>query len=112
MDSVAGLSEPAPPIPRSNRHCRRQFAFVGLAVLLLVIIFLLTFGSRPGPPFTWLTQAEMVRLTHPGPLTRLKEKVIILTLPLWMRYWNTQPQILVDSSLLNVVLAQQLAILL
>jgi len=44
----------------------------------------------------------MARLTHPGPLTRLKEKVIILTLPIWMRYWNTQPQILVDSSLLTL----------
>jgi hypothetical protein len=73
-----------------------------LGVLLLVITLLLTLASRPGPPFAWLTQAEMARLTHPGPLTRLKEKVIILTLPIWMRYWNTQPQILVDSSLLTL----------
>ena len=102
MDSVAGLSEPASPIPKPNRYCRRGFALAMLGVLLLVITLLLTLASRPGPPFAWLTQGEMARLTHPRPLTRLKEKVIILTLPLWMRYWNTQPQILVDSSLLTL----------
>jgi hypothetical protein len=102
MDSVAGLSEPASPIPKPNRYCRRRFALAMLGVLLLVITLLLTLASRPGPPFAWLTQAEMARLTYPGPLTRLKEKVIILTLPIWMRYWNTQPQILVDSSLLTL----------
>ena len=102
MDSVAELSEPASPIPKSNRHGRRRFAFALLAVLLLVITLLFTLASRSGPPFVWLTQAETARLTHPGPLTRLKEKVIILTLPLWMRYWNTQPQILVDSRLLTL----------
>src|SRR5947207_2331065 len=100
MDSVAGLSEPASPIPTPNRHCRQRFALALLGVLLLVITLLLTLASRSGPPFAWLTQAELAQLANPGPLTQLKEKVIILTLPLWMRFWNTQPQILADSSLL------------
>ena len=100
MDSAG--SQPASPIPKPNRHCRRRFALAVMGALLLVIALILALPRRPGPPFAWLTQAEMARLTHPGPLTRLKEKVIILTLPLWMRYWNTQPQILVDSSLLTL----------
>jgi hypothetical protein len=44
----------------------------------------------------------MARLTHSGRLARLKDKVISLTARFWRRYWNTQPQILVDSSLLTL----------
>jgi len=102
MDSVLRLADPASPIPRSNRHCRRRFAVAVLGVLLLVITLLLTLPSRPVPPFAWLTQAEMARLTQPGPLTRLKDKMVILTAPLLRRYWNTQPQILIDSTFLTL----------
>jgi hypothetical protein len=102
MDSVPGLCEPASPIPKPNRHYRRRFALAVLGVLLLVIILFSTLASRSGPPFAWLTQAELAQLTQPGALTRLKDKVMILTAPLWLRYWNTQPQILVDSSLLTL----------
>jgi hypothetical protein len=73
-----------------------------LSVLLLVITLFFTLTSRPLPPVAWLTQAEMARRTQPGPLTRLKDKVISLTAPLWRRYWNTQPQILIDSRLLTL----------
>jgi hypothetical protein len=102
MDSVVRFSEPASSIPRSNRHCRRRLAVAALGVVLLVLTVLLTLPSRPVPPFEWLTQTEMARLTQPGPLTRLKDKVINLTAPLWRRYWNRQPQILVDSRLLTL----------
>ena len=44
----------------------------------------------------------MARLTHAGPLAQLKDKVISLTAPLWRRYWNTRPQILIDSRLLTL----------
>jgi hypothetical protein len=33
---------------------------------------------------------------------RLKNKVMNLTAPLWRRYWNSRPQILIDSSLLAI----------
>jgi hypothetical protein len=73
-----------------------------LGVVLLVITVLLTLPLRPVPPFAWLTDAEMARLTQPGPLTRLKDKVVIVTAPLWRHYWNRQPQILIDSRLLTL----------
>jgi len=73
-----------------------------LSVFLLVITLFFTLTSRPIPAVAWLTQAEMARRTQPGPLTRLKDKVISLTAPLWRRYWNTQPQILIDSRLLTL----------
>src|SRR5439155_14224214 len=101
MESEAGLSEPVPPIPKSGRYGRRRFALAILGVLLLGITLFLALPPRPVPPFTWLTQSEMSRLTQPGPLTRLRDKVISLTAPLWRRYWNTQPQILIDSRLLT-----------
>ena len=44
----------------------------------------------------------MARLAPAGPLAQLKDKVISLTAPLWRRYWNTQPQILIDSRLLTL----------
>src|SRR3989442_6817438 len=101
MEASARSTEPVSPIPRSNRHVRRRLSFVVLGVLLLVVILFSTLPSRPGPPFVWLTQEEMARLTHAGPLAQLKAKVISLTAPLWRRYWNTQPQILIDSRLLT-----------
>ncbi len=102
MESSARSTEPVSPIPRSNRHVRRRLSFVVLGVLLLVVILFSTLPSRPGPPFVWLTQEEMARLTPAGPLAQLKDKVISLTAPLWRRYWNTQPQILIDSRLLTL----------
>jgi len=102
MESEAGLSETVSPIPKPNRHHRRRFALAVPGVLLLIVALLFALDSRPVPPFAWLTQAEMARLTQPGPLTRLKDKVVILTAPLWRHYWNRQPQILIDSRLLTL----------
>ena len=102
MESAAGLSEPVSPIPTPNRHGRRRFALAVLGLLLLIITLFLMVPSRPGPPFAWLTQAEMARLAHSGPFTRLKEKLMNLTAPLWRRYWNTQPRILIDSRLMTL----------
>jgi hypothetical protein len=86
-------------LPKSKRHVRRRISFVVLLLLLVVILFS-TLPSRPDPPFLWLTPEEMARLTQAGPLAKLKDKVITLTEPLWRRYWNTRPQILIDSRLL------------
>src|SRR6266550_2777952 len=102
MESAEGLSEPVPSIPKPNRQRRRRFALVVLVALLLVFALLLALASRPGPLFAWLTQAEMSRLTRPGPLTRLKDKVITLAAPILRRFWNTQPQILIDSRILTL----------
>ena len=89
---------PVPSIRKSNRQGKRRFILAALGVLLMVITIFLMFPSSPVPSFTWLTPAEMTRLTRAGPMTRLKDKVISLSAPLWRRYWNTQPQILIDSS--------------
>ena len=102
MESETGLSEPVSPIPKPNRHRRRRFALAVLGALLLGIALLSALRSSPVPTFAWLTQAEMARLTQTGPLTLLKDKVTRLTAPLWRRYWNTQPQILIDSRLLTL----------
>src|SRR3989442_1780025 len=101
MESEAGSTEPVSPIPKSNRHARRRFSVVVLSVLLVVIL-LSTLPSRPVPPFVWLPPEEMARLSQAGPLAQLKDKVISLTAPLWRRYWNTQPQIFIDSRLLTL----------
>jgi hypothetical protein len=102
MELEAGLSGPVSPIPKSYRRGRRRFTLALLGVLLLVIVLFLLLASKPVTPFAWLTQAEMARLTQAGPLTRLKDKVMILTAPLWRRYWNRRPQILIDSRLLTL----------
>ncbi len=102
MDPVERISEPVLRIPKPNPRRRRRFALAMLGMLLLSITPLLTLASRPGPPFAWLTQAEMARLTNPGPLTRLKDKLMNLTAPLWRRYWNTQPEIGMGCRLLTL----------
>ena len=104
MDSVPGSSEPTSPIPKRKGHRVRRFALAvaALGVLLLVFILFFTLTSKPDPTFLWLTQAEMARLTHSSPLTRLKDKFMNLTAPLWRRYWNRQPQVLIDSTLLTL----------
>ena len=102
MESTAGMAKPVLPIPKPNRRRRRRLVLAVLGMLVLVITLLLILLPRPGPPFVWLTPAEMARFTQPGPLTRLKHELMNLTAPLWRRYWSTQPQILVDSRLLTL----------
>ena len=101
MDLVAGIPEPGAASSNSNRHGLRRLVTVAmLGVLLLAIILFFTRSSKPDPPITWLSPTELARFTQPGPLTRLKDKLMNLTAPLWRRYWRTQPQILVDSRLM------------
>ena len=100
MDSAG--SQPASPIPKPNRHCRRRFALAVLGAILLVIALILALPRRPGPPFAWLTQAEMARLTQTGPFAGIKDKLMQWTAPLWKSYWNRQPQILIDSRLFTL----------
>ena len=104
MDSVPGSSEPTSPIPKRKGHPVRRFALAvaALGVLLLVFILFFTLTSKPEPTFLWLTPAEVAQLADSSPLTRLKDKFMSLTAPLWRRYWNRQPQVLIDSTLLTL----------
>lgn len=102
MESATGMPEPVSLIPKPKRHCRRRVVLGLLGMLVLLLILSLTLTPAPNPAFAWLSQAEIDQLTHPGSLTRLKDKLMHLTAPLWRRYWSTQPQILIDSRLLTL----------
>ena len=71
--------EPARPITRRHRRFAPLLSLVALAVLLLAVLFFFTLLPSPAPPITWLSQAEMTRLAHPGAFTRLKNKLMNLT---------------------------------
>jgi hypothetical protein len=102
VDREQESSVPASPIPKRDHHWVWRLARAVLGTLLLVILVFFTLTSAPTPKVVWLTQAEMAHLKHRGPLTRLKDKFMNLTVPLWRHYWNTRPQVLIDSTLLTL----------
>jgi hypothetical protein len=101
--------EPKPALPESAAHankCKRfsKVQILGLvsAILLLAVIVILVFTSLSRSKVVWLTPAELVRSTQPGPFTTFKQNVKNLTGPVWRRFRRAPPQIAVSSSLLTL----------
>ena len=102
MDLEPRLQSGTSPPSKRNRRSTIRLALAALGVLLTSTILFIVFTASPDPDVVWLTQAEMIQPKHTGPLTQLKHKFMNLTAPLWRRYWSSQPQILIDSSLLTI----------
>ena len=102
MHSEQGFRERPFVSRKRNRRTAIKLGVIGSAVLLLAIIFFSSNSTPPGEKLVWLTPGELARINQGGPLGRIKDKLMQWTAPLWKSYWNRQPQILIDSSLLKL----------
>ena len=101
MDSPQSTSLPALPVKRAKW---RKLKLLGAAILTLLLAFMLLLLLIPthSTQFAWLTPIELDHITRPGPVTRLKYKLMILTAPLWKSYWRNRPSIAIDSTIWSV----------
>jgi hypothetical protein len=110
MEPPRATPDPTSAPPSRRRHLSLRLIPVGLGLLALTIVTLLFAARSPLPnSVVWLSPAELARLAQPGPLTRLKYKLMNLTGPLWRYVQGNHPSIKIDSSLfkLSVIAAQQ-----
>jgi hypothetical protein len=99
-----------PALPQ-RRPLKLALAGIVLAGLVLLVIVLFFRMAHPKSKLTWLTPAELARVTRIGTFTRLKYKVMNLTAPLWQR-WIKPIRINIHSTLFKILdeAAQQLVL--
>jgi len=94
----------------TSRKCHRctalKLGIIASGVLLLAIAFLCFHSTPPDGKVVWLRPDELARIENGGPLARIRDKLMQWTAPLWKSYWSSQPQILIDSSLLTFSAAE------
>jgi hypothetical protein len=87
-----------------NRHRRTTFklGFIALSALLLALTFFFCSSNPPDEKLVWLTGGEWARAKEGSPFRRMKDKLMGWTAALWKSFWNSRPQILIDSRLLTL----------
>jgi len=101
MDSKRGLPDRCSTLRKPSRRRGFKLGTIASGVFLLAIILFFAISTPPDDKVVWLTYGELARIKQGGLLARIKDKLMQWTAPLWKSYWNSQPQILIDSSLLR-----------
>jgi hypothetical protein len=99
MDPTPETAESTVPPLEGKRSVTLQLVLVGLVALLLGVLILILFAPAPSPSLTWLTPAELARVTQPGLITRFKNRLMNATAPFWRWYRNRKPRVHVTISL-------------
>jgi hypothetical protein len=74
-----------------------KLAFVFVGIFATALIAIRTRKTAPEQTLLWLNPSQYTSATSPGPVTRLKYKVMNLTSPLWQRFRRAKKQVLVEA---------------
>src|SRR5438552_2140209 len=77
------------------------FALILLGVLVLALMVFTSPSRGREKQLIWLSQAQFTAANRPGPLTRLKYKVMNIAGPLWRHFQRAKKQVLIETSFLE-----------
>src|SRR5215471_4172312 len=84
---------------------RKRWLKLALLVIGFLLVCVISFWLWRPPPertFAWVNPTQFPKAANPGPFTRVKQKVKILTAPLWQRFRRPRQQILIEATFVEV----------